>query len=241
MSDNSTIQSLDRGMQILELLSEHGRMTASAVGKELGIHQSSASRLLNSLVKAGLVYKPEFHCFALDFGVLLFAGKTMQGIPLVAHSTAVCIKIHKNYGLSAAVGTLFRDRVVYLARIADAAPFDLVETKAFPTYMSSIGRMLSYEQGKKKAIEIFQENINRLKEDESAEKIYDIIDQSVKKHGFLYMKDQYFNKVNASRCFSFQDKEACLAVYSETDYESPEKINIILNEAIGEIKNEEQK
>ena len=88
MKNNSSVQSLDRGLKVLELLAENDKMTASAIAEKLGLHQSSASRLLNSLVTAGLVCKPSFHSFSLDYGVLLFAGKCSRDSPWLRRPTS---------------------------------------------------------------------------------------------------------------------------------------------------------
>lgn len=240
MKGNSTIQSLDRGLAILELLGKHKRMTASAVGKELGIHQSSASRLLNSLVQSGFVYKPEFQSFALDYGVLLFAGKTLACFPLVEKATAACNKIVKQYGYSANVGVLFRDRLVYLTTCTQDSSITLIDNDKFPIFMSSVGRMLAYRQGKEKALEIINKSLARHPaSSESGDGIYEEVDASINEYGFLYMKNRYFNKFNASQYFEFDKKIACLAVYSETDTgPSPLALSSILNDAIKQIQKE---
>lgn len=240
MSSNSTIQSLNRGLAILELLGKNKRMTASAVGKELGIHQSSASRLLNSLVKSGFVYKPEFQSFALDYGVLLFAGKTLTCFPLVEKATKVCNRIVRQYGYDANVGVLFRERLVYLTTCTNDSSLTLIDNDSFPIFMSSVGRILAYRAGKNQAIKIINNSLKRLpNRPEKAEEIYKEVDSSIKKHGFLYMKNKYYNKFNGAQYFEFEKKGACLAVYSKmSDGPSPEELLSILNDAIKEIQTE---
>jgi DNA-binding IclR family transcriptional regulator len=240
MGDNSTIQSLVRGMRILELLSENGRMTATDIAKEIGIHQSSASRLLNSLAEAGMVHKPKFKSFSLDYGVLLFAGKTLHHFPLVSKATLVCDRLVAAHpGYSATVGTLFRNRLIYLTTVKNVSSLMLIDNPDFPIHMSSLGRTLAYRQGRKKALEIFEQSLGRCPTNESARSIYDKIDASIRKHGFMYMENEYHNKFNAACCFTFQDKEACLAVYSETVHAKPENLHPILDSGIADIKKDE--
>lgn len=236
MGDNSTIQSLVRGMKILELLSEKGSMTATDISKEIGIHQSSASRLLNSLADAGMVYKPKFKSFALDYGVLLFAGKTLHHFPLVSRATVVCDKIvAANPGYRATVGTLFRNRLIYLTTVKDISSLLLIDNSSFPVHISSIGRMLAYRQGRKQAIEIFRESLQRYPTPTSAKLVYDKAGDIIRKYGFMYVKDETRNKFNAAMPFIFQEREACLAVYSETENAKPEEIRPILEAAIAEM------
>jgi DNA-binding IclR family transcriptional regulator len=240
MADNSTIQSLVRGMRILELLSENGKMTATDIAEEIGIHQSSASRLLNSLVKAGMVHKPKFKSFALDYGVLLFAGKTLNHFPLVSKATVVCDKIVAAHpGYSATVGTLFRNRMIYLTTVKNISSLVLVDNSDFPVHMSSIGRMLAYRQGRRKAMEIFKQSLARCPTKEPAELIYDKVEASIRKFGFLYTENENRNKFNTAVSFTFQEREACLAIYSETVSATVETLRPILDDAIEEIKRDE--
>lgn len=237
MGDNSTIQSLVRGMKILELLAENGRMTATDIAAKLGIHQSSASRLLNSLVEAGMVHKPKFKSFEVDYGILLFAGKTIHHFPLITRATIVCDKIVSMHpGYNATVGIIFRDRVVYLTTLTNTSSLVLIDNQTYPIYKSSLGRLLAYRQGREKAIEILTQSVQRANVSESAEAMYEKVDASVKKYGFLFMENEYHNKSNAALDFKFQDTEACLAVYSKTEMGRPEELHLILDSAIAEIK-----
>lgn len=236
MGDNSTIQSLVRGMKILELLSENGRMTATDIAKELGIHQSSASRLLNSLADAGMVHKPKFKSFSLDYGVLLFAGKTLHHFPLVSKATVVCDKIVATHpGYSATVGTLFRNRLIYLTTVKNISSLLLIDNSDFPVHMSSIGRMLAYRQGRGKAMEIFNQSIERYPTKEPAELIYNKVAASIRKYGFLYTENENRNKFNTAVSFTFQEREACLAIYSETVNAKPDELRPLLDSAIAEM------
>jgi DNA-binding IclR family transcriptional regulator len=225
-------------MVILQLLAENGNMTASAIAEAIGIHQSSASRLLKSLMDSGFVYKPDFHSFALDYGVILFAGQTLQSFPIVQRSAVVCNKLSKKYGFSSTVAVLFQDRVVYLNRCTKDS-FTLIDDKSFPLYRSSVGRLLAYQQGKERMVEILNKSIQKNNAEESAKEIYKEVDESVKKYGFLYMPNKYLNKLNCAMCFKFNNKDACLAIFSEVKEATVEEISPILTEAVESIKRSE--
>lgn len=235
MNGKSSIQSLDRGLQILELLAKSGGMTASAIGRELGIHQSSASRLLNSLMRAGLVHKPEFHQFALDYGVLLFAGKTLESFPIVSRATAACNRILLENGYSSTTAVLYRNRVIYLALCASGSSMRLISNNNFPLHQSSPGRLLAWECGREAAIDIFNDSIAHYGGGASAEAIYDEVGASVAAHGFLFMRHAYYNHFNAAKTFDFQGRRTALAVYSETREAEPADIGPILDKAIARI------
>src|ERR1700744_2730145 len=47
------IQSVDRAISVLELLAEHGRAGITEIADELGVHKSTASRLVSVLENRG--------------------------------------------------------------------------------------------------------------------------------------------------------------------------------------------
>lgn len=235
MKTPASIQSLDRGLKILELLSENGGMTASAIARELGIHQSSASRLLNSLVKAGFCHKPEYHLFALDFGVLLFAGKTLLGFPLVEKAAVACNRVLLEHGYSANVAVLYKEHLVYLADCKNGGSMRLINDDAFPVHQSSIGRLLAWELGEERMIEIMNASMAQKGVVVSAESIHAEVTESVDKLGFLFMRGEFHNRFNAAQSFEFQGRRAALAVYSETEDAEPEDVRPILERAINQI------
>lgn len=55
------IQSVDRSLEILRIITGRKRVTGTELAKILGIPQSSASRHLKSLYDAGYVRKPDLH------------------------------------------------------------------------------------------------------------------------------------------------------------------------------------
>lgn len=234
MSQGGSVQSVNRGMHILELLVEHGSMTASAIAEELGIHQSSASRLLKSLMDSGFIYKPTFHSFALDYGVVLFAGKAMESFPLIQQSPLVSIDLYQRYGYSSALGVLFRQRLVYLDRCAKGK-FVLVDNSNFPLHMSSIGRLLSYRLGREAALRIYRQSIEKSRSGECAEDIYDETAESLSRHGYLYMPAKYHNRFNAAYDFEFQSRRVALAIFSEEVTASAAEIGPLIRAAAGSI------
>ena len=231
MSKSQSVQSVHRSMRILELLAEHGGMTASMIASEFGIHQSSASRLLKSMMDHGFIYKPTFHSFALDYGVVLFAGKALESFPLIQQSPMVSVDLYKRYGYSSALGVLFRRRLVYLDLCAKGK-FTLVDNSSFPLHMSSVGRLLAFRGGHEAAVKLFSDSICLSKSKEDAEDIYQEINSSLSAHGFLYMREKYHNRFNAAWDFEFQSRRVALALFSEEKMVSAEAIYPVLRKAV---------
>jgi hypothetical protein len=155
MMADSLVQSLDRGMKIMGLLADRGPLSATAIAAELGIHQSSASRLLSVLFDSGFVRKPSYHRFALDYGALVFAGRAMHCFPAIPAAASACNRVTRETGLNATVGILWQDRLLYLTRTNADSSIVLIDNSAFTIHESSLGRYLAYERGREAAVELF--------------------------------------------------------------------------------------
>lgn len=86
-----TIQSVDRAIQILGLLGDRSPLGVSEVSRELGVHRSTAFRLLATLVHHGLV-EQEGHRgqYRLGLGLLELAGSVTHRADLVQEAQIVC-------------------------------------------------------------------------------------------------------------------------------------------------------
>ena len=95
----TAVQSVDRAVTILEVLARRGEMGVSELAAELGVHKSTAFRLLNVLVARGLVEQPaERSKYRLGFGMIRLAGATAARLDLTGQSRPVSER------LAAAVG-----------------------------------------------------------------------------------------------------------------------------------------
>ena len=185
----------------------------------------------------GHVYKPEFHSFSLDYGVLALAGKTLESFSLVGEANRVCNQIHQDHGYNATVAVMFNKRIVYLTSVTQDHALHLIDSRRFPIVHSSVGRFLAYRQGRDAALEIFAESLANSKMTEPTPiDIYKRTDESLRQHGFLYIGPERSNKFNASQCFSYEQRTACLAIYSETQDCTPKQIRPILTQAVDKLQ-----
>ena len=207
----SGFQSFDRGLEVIRLLAENKRMTASKIAESIGIHQTSATRMLQSLKKAKLVYKPDFHSFALDLGILRLGGMAMRSFPIVRASGAVCDAIRNETGLDAAVGTLVDGQLLYFAKIDRGASFSFVDDSNYPPHLSSIGLLLIHSKGKREALRVIRGSLNASGGGALDERgIYEIVEADVSALGFLCLRDYAGNTVNCSKMFMYERGEAAL-------------------------------
>ncbi|MEO7069211.1 MAG: IclR family transcriptional regulator [Nostocoides sp.] len=87
----TTVQSVDRAVSILELLAQHGTAGVTALAGQLGVHKSTASRLLGALEARGLVEQVEERGqYRLGVGILRLAGATNARLDLVEQARPIC-------------------------------------------------------------------------------------------------------------------------------------------------------
>ncbi|MBN1673978.1 MAG: helix-turn-helix domain-containing protein [Kiritimatiellae bacterium] len=231
--DGDSVQALERGMRVLALLARHGPMSASALAAELGVHQSSASRLLRALVKSGFVCKPSFQRFALDAAVLVFAGMALERFPVTAAAVTACNEIYARTGLSAAVAMLRQGRLVYLARIDQStdASTVLVDNSDFPLHESSLGLILSHSLGRNGMLAELKASLKRAGcagAGTEPRRLHALTARSLRSHGILYTRGFGRNRFNASICFPIGGERYALAVYSKTRVPSPARACAVL-------------
>ncbi|GAA1763578.1 IclR family transcriptional regulator [Kocuria aegyptia] len=81
------VQSVDRAITVLEVLARTGGSTVTEVAAELGVHKSTASRLLGALESRGLVHHPsDGSKYQLGFGILRLAHAIPGRLSVVAEA-----------------------------------------------------------------------------------------------------------------------------------------------------------
>ncbi|MGQ1838126.1 IclR family transcriptional regulator [Kocuria turfanensis] len=81
------VQSVDRAITVLEVLARTGGSTVTEVAAELGVHKSTASRLLGALEARGLVHHPsDGSRYELGFGILRLAHSIPGRLSVVAEA-----------------------------------------------------------------------------------------------------------------------------------------------------------
>lgn len=84
------VQSVDRALAMLEILAREGSAGVGEVADELGIHKSTASRLLGSLLARGMVQQNSNRGkYELGFGILKLASSIPGRLSLVGQARPV--------------------------------------------------------------------------------------------------------------------------------------------------------
>src|SRR6266498_5013541 len=86
MSDDQVggVQSVTRAVRALELIAEEGELGVTDLGRGLGVHKATASRLAATLADGGLIERdPVSDRYRLGFGLIRLVGAALAGIDLV--------------------------------------------------------------------------------------------------------------------------------------------------------------
>lgn len=100
----SAVQSVDRAARILELLAQSPTLGVGEVAAHLGVHASTASRLLSALAAHGLVEAlPGRGGYRLGFALVGLASSVAARLDLSQAAQATCDAVAQEVGLTANV------------------------------------------------------------------------------------------------------------------------------------------
>src|SRR5215469_13079541 len=117
-----SVQSVDRAVRILEILARDGEAGVTEVAGELGVHKSTASRLLAALDRRELVAQDAARGkFRLGVGILRLAGAARRGLDLTQESRPVCRALTQEVGETVNLAILSGRDALYLDQVAGPA------------------------------------------------------------------------------------------------------------------------
>lgn len=156
-SDSAAVQSVDRALTILQVLSERGESGVTEIAHALGIHKSTASRLLNSLVNHELVEQvAQRGRFRLGVGIVRLAGQVSASMEPVAGSRAVTKALALSVEESVNICVLDGNQALYVDQVMGS---NMTATRSWigtrlPAHASATGKALTAwldEEGRKAA------------------------------------------------------------------------------------------
>jgi DNA-binding IclR family transcriptional regulator len=120
--DAGPVQSVDRAAAILEILARDGEAGVTEIARELGVHKSTASRLLAALDRRELVAQDTARGkFRLGVGLLRLAGAAGRGLDLTQESRPVCRALAQEVGETVNLAILSGRDALYLDQVAGPA------------------------------------------------------------------------------------------------------------------------
>lgn len=115
----STVQSVDRAVSILEMLAHDGESGVTEIAGELGVHKSTAFRLIATLERRGLVEQNvDRGKYRLGVGILRLAGATTARLDVVQEARPLARTLATSTGETVNIAVLSEGAALYLDQVA---------------------------------------------------------------------------------------------------------------------------
>ncbi|HET6627239.1 MAG TPA: IclR family transcriptional regulator [Nocardioidaceae bacterium] len=139
------VQSVERAVTILEILARAGEAGVTELAGEIGVHKSTAFRLVSTLEQGGLVEQSEDRGkYRLGVGILRLAGATTARLDVVQEARPICRKLSADTGETVNIAVLSDRSAFYLDQFAGASalqPHNWVG-QHIPLHATSNGKIL---------------------------------------------------------------------------------------------------
>jgi DNA-binding IclR family transcriptional regulator len=139
------VQSVDRALSILEILARRRGAGVTEIGKELGVHKSTAFRLLAALEARGFVEQAQDRgTYRLGLGVLRLAGSVAAQLDLSRQGHAACDQLAADLGETVNIAILDSDRAINVTQSRGAASISSHNWvgRQTPLHATSSGKVL---------------------------------------------------------------------------------------------------
>ncbi len=139
------VQSVDRAITVLEILAKRGVAGVTEIALELGVHKSTASRLVAVLEGRGLVEQlADRGKYRLGFGIVRLAGALTVQRDLAHESRKACEALAADVGETVNVAILDGNRVINVSEVRGPAAIAVHNWvgQSTPPHATSSGKVL---------------------------------------------------------------------------------------------------
>jgi len=141
----ATVQSVDRAISVLEILADRGEAGVTEIAVQLGVHKSTAFRLVSVLESRGLVDQHEERGkYRLGLGILRLAGATTARLDLIQQGRPVCEALARSTGETVNIAILSGHDALYLDQVVGTSALQLHNWvgQRIPLHCTSNGKAL---------------------------------------------------------------------------------------------------
>jgi DNA-binding IclR family transcriptional regulator len=141
----STLQSVDRAVSVLEFLAREGWSGVTEVARGLGIHKSTAYRLLATLKDRGLVEQnAETEQYRLGLGLMSLASKVSADLDIVRAARPICQRLSEQTQETVTISVLAGDELIIIHQTLPASSVLSVDWmgRHLPLHCTSDGKVL---------------------------------------------------------------------------------------------------
>jgi aminomethyltransferase len=144
-TQNGGVQSVSRAVSLLEALAGGGELGVTELGRRLGVHKATASRLLSTLARHRLVERnPSTDKYRLGPGLLHLASSVRAGLNLVEQARPVLEDLAARTRETVNLAVLDRDRVTHIDQVAGTRTIASVSWvgRTTPYHCTATGKVL---------------------------------------------------------------------------------------------------
>src|SRR3954453_9849275 len=141
----AAVQSVDRALSVLEILAAHGEVGVTEIAAELGVHKSTAFRLVAVLESRGFVEQlADRGKYRLGFGVVRLAGAAAAQLDIAQQGRPVCEALAADLEETVNIAILDSDRAVNISQVRGPAALSTHNWvgQGTPLHATSSGKVL---------------------------------------------------------------------------------------------------
>ncbi|HWS33107.1 MAG TPA: IclR family transcriptional regulator [Actinoplanes sp.] len=139
------VQSVDRALTILEILARRREAGVTELGRELGVHKSTAFRLLAALESRGFVEQAQDRgSYRLGLGIVRIAGAVAAQLDVSRQGLAACERLATELGETVNIAIMDSGRAVNVTQSRGSAAITSHDWvgKQTPLHATSSGKVL---------------------------------------------------------------------------------------------------
>ena len=144
-SSVAAVQSVDRALSVLEILAAQGEAGVTEVAAELGVHKSTAFRLVAVLESRGFVEQlADRGKYRLGFGVVRLAGAAAAQLDIAQEGRRICEALAADLEETVNIAILDSDRAVNVSQVRGPAALSTHNWvgQGTPLHATSSGKVL---------------------------------------------------------------------------------------------------
>lgn len=200
-SKSSSVQSVDRAITVMELLSHQGWSGVTEVANELDIHKSTAYRLLATLRDRGLVEQDSAsEKYRLGFGVVLLASTVTADLDIVRHARPVCERLSSETEETVTVTALEDGEAVIIHQSISSSSMMAVDWSGWhtPLHATAAGKVLLAYLPESRRQDFFAHGLERFTEHTIVEPaMLEEQLQKIRENGYAYTVEELEVGMNA--------------------------------------------
>ncbi len=144
-SSVAAVQSVDRALSVLEILAAQGEAGVTEIAAELGVHKSTAFRLVAVLESRGFVEQlADRGKYRLGFGVVRLAGAAAAQLDIAQEGRPICEGLAADLEETVNIAILDSDRAVNVSQVRGPAALSTHNWvgQGTPLHATSSGKVL---------------------------------------------------------------------------------------------------